>query len=172
MASSLVQRSNWGSIAANLDPNVPQCIAISVLAGDPIQLRRLFFSIFGGTVNWRVLVIRGALPADLTPFTAWDSVNGVPANSGTVLGVDVQFEAIVPPGVVFGANLTDEPDSGPIAISGDSLSLLIAPLVTGPGLPKSYVAISAYGGAANPTQSDKNFRALPRFPQQYSPQSD
>lgn len=175
MANNTVQRSTWGSIAAILDPNLtpPAAIAISVLAGDPINIRRLFVSIFGAsasTVNWRILVIRGAIPQDVTPFTVWDSVNGLPANSGTVLGVDVQWEAVAPTNTLIEENLTDDDITGPIAISGQQLTVLVVPLVTGPGLAKEYVAVSAYGGPANPTQNDRNYRSLPRFPQTFSDQ--
>lgn len=172
--SNVVTRSNWGSIAATIDPNVPSPgIAVSVLAGDPINMRRLFVSIFGSstsTVMWRILVLRGALPQDTTQLTAWDATNGVPANSGAALGFDVQWEAVVPTNTLVEENLTDEDITGPIAISGQQLVALVVPLVTGPGLQKAYIAISAYGGPANPTQNDKNYRSLPRFPQSFSDQ--
>lgn len=172
--SNVVVRSNWGSIAATIDPNVfSPGIAISVLAGDPINMRRLFASIFGSntsTVMWRILVLRGQLPPDTTQLAAWDSVNGVPANSGIALGLDVQWEAVVPVNSLIEENLTDEDITGPIAIAGQQLIALVVPLVTGPGLQKAYIALSAYGGPANPTQNDRQYRALPRFPQSFSDQ--
>ena len=174
MASNVVVRSNWGSIAATIDPNVASPgIAVSVLAGDPINMRRLFVSIFASstsTVMWRILVVRGQLPPDTTQLTAWDSVNGVPANSALALGLDVQFEAIAPVNSLVEENLTDDDITGPIAISGQQLVALVVPLVTGPGLQKAYIALTAFGGPANPTQNDKRYRSLPRFPQSYSDQ--
>lgn len=170
--TNVVSRSTWGSISATIDPNLASPgIGISVLAGDPINVRRLFASIFGGTVNWRVLVFRGTIPPDTTQLTAWDSANGVPANSASALGIDIQYEAVIPSQTLLEENLTDDDITGPIAISGQYLSVLVVPLVTGPGLTKSYIALSAYGGPANPTQNDRNYRSLPRFPKAFSPQT-
>lgn len=169
--SNVLVRNTWGSISGIIDPNVPSPgIAISVIAGAAISLRRFFASITGGTTSWRIIVFRGMLPGDVTALTAWDSANAIPASSAGVLGLDSQWEAIVPSGTLLEENTSDDPESGPLAISGDTLTLLAVPLVTGPGLAKSYVALSAYGGAGQTEAKDQRWRAFPRFPQSYSMQ--
>lgn len=172
---NVVTRNQWGSITATIDPNLPSPgIAIAIAAGVPQNMRRLFVNLFnngvGALVNYRIVVFRGLLPADVTAFTTWDAANGVPANSSSALGVDVQFETVVPVGTLLEENLADDNESGPIAQGGDTLVALVVPLVTGVGLPKAYISLSAYGGNANPQGTDRNFRALDRFPRQYTPQ--
>jgi hypothetical protein len=151
--TNLISASQWGTVAAIIDPTIPESgLGIVVPSQTPITLTAIGCSVFSLGSNppyVRLFVVTGSLI--LGTVSGFNSTvqsdptkAGLPLNTINALGFTNLYEHIIPAQSVYDVGFGAVAGVGPYVADGSGISIYAIPLISGTQSPY-YCALTAYG---------------------------